>query len=142
MRYQSVYTTALLTPAFAPSQLRLWRLRLILLLGLVLQHPPQNLARLRLGHLLDEAHASAQLLGRPNLGVEPPDYVLGPGLRLFDAGLEHDVGARDLGVLHLVPDADDADVGDVFAAVELGLELCGGDLEALWKWTMVSLDAV
>jgi hypothetical protein len=44
-------------------------------------------------------------------------------------------------VLHLVPDADDADVGDVFAAVELGLELCGGDLEALWKWTMVSLDA-
>lgn len=36
-------------------------------------------------------------------------------------------------MLHLVPDADDADVGDVFAAVELGFELCGGDLEALWS---------
>lgn len=115
-------------------QLRLWRLRLFLLLNLISQNPTQNLARLRLGDLLDEAHASAQLLGRRNLGIEPLGDVLSPGFRLFDARLEHDVGARDLGVLLLVPDTNDADVGNVFAAVELGFELCGGYLEALWKW--------
>lgn len=34
-------------------------------------------------------------------------------------------------MLLLVPDADDADIGDVLAADELGFELGGWDLEAL-----------
>lgn len=86
---------------------------------------------MRFRNLLDEANASAQLLGGRNLCIEPLGDFLGLGLGLFDTGLEHNVGARDLGVLFLVPDTDDADISDIVAADEFGLEFGGGDLEAL-----------
>lgn len=86
---------------------------------------------MRLGHLLDEAHATAQLLGRRDALVQPGDNIICQRLALLDALADNHIRARDLGVLLLVPDADDADIGDVLAADELGLELGGRDLKAL-----------
>ncbi len=103
----------------------------LLLLDLVPQHPSQDLAGLRLGHLLDEPDAAAQLLRRRDPLVEPGYNLLCLGFAGLLARGQDNVGARDLGVLLAVPGANDADVGDVLAADDFGLELGGGDLEAL-----------
>lgn len=94
---------------------------------------------MRFRNLLDEANASAQLLGGRDLCIEPLGDFLGLGLGRLDTSLEHDIGARDLGVLLLVPDADDADVSDILAADELGFEFGRGDLEALCGGSRVSV---
>lgn len=66
-------------------------------------------------------------------GGDPIGDLLGEVFRPLDTRFRDDVGAGDLGVLLVVPDADDADVVNVLAADELGFQLCGRDLETLCR---------
>lgn len=77
--------------------------------------------------------SAPELLGMGDAGGHPVGNLLGEVIRPLDTGFGDDVGAGDLGVLLVIPDADDADVVNVLAADELGFQLCGRDLETLCR---------
>lgn len=103
----------------SPLQLRLCT-RTFLLLDLILQHPSQNLTRLRLRNLLDESHTTAQSLRRSDSLTQPADDILFQLICLLDIRTHNDISAGYFGVLVVVPDTDDADVVYVFATEEFG----------------------
>lgn len=100
-------------------QLRL-RTRTLLLLDLILQHSSQNLTSLRLRNLLDKSHTTTQSLRRSDSLTEPLHDILFQLFGLLDIRTHNDICTGYFGMLLVVPDTNDADVVDVFAAEEFG----------------------
>lgn len=105
--------------------------RLPLCLGLLLENSPKDLSRLRLGNLGDEPHTAAQSLWGRDTPADPFCNLLGKLVARLNACPRRNVGARDLGVLLVVPDAHDAAVGYLVVPVKNLVKLGGGHLEAL-----------
>lgn len=125
---------------FGPSQLWLSRglvrphllflFLLELLLGLFLQHPPEDLARDALGDRVDELDAAAQLFVVGDLVVHPLDDVLGVvWLHGARTALPHDVRPGHLGAELDAVDAHHGHVVDLVVGRQVALQLGRRDLE-------------
>src|SRR5271156_1625739 len=111
-----------LIPCIAPRKLQLRLPTLLLLPRLILQHPPQNLARRTLGDLVYKQHSAPQPLVIRHLPIHPLDNLSRRSLVTLHARRRYDVRARRFCVLFFEIDTDDCDIVDILVVHQDALE--------------------